>query len=293
TDGLFQWDITNDATFRINSTGNQTLSGVISGTGSLVKDSTGTLTVTGANSYTGDTTVDGGTLSLGDGTNNTTLDDAADVSVATGAVLDLNYAGTDTIDKLSLGGALQTPGTWGASGSGASFIDDTFFTGTGTLTISTGPPPTPYQGWTVANGLFDGDTLTTADIESPTPDGMTNLLEFAFGTDPNVSDNNSLTVTDGTTFTPGQPVVEEIFSGGNPVKLRYVRRKDHVAAGLTYTPMFTDSTGTTIPDPASPTPSVVSDDGGDYEVVQVPFPLFDSTGEKATALIAVVEVELN
>ncbi len=38
------------------------ISGVISGTGSLVKDGSGALTLTGANTYSGATTVNGGTL---------------------------------------------------------------------------------------------------------------------------------------------------------------------------------------------------------------------------------------
>ncbi|NNM30583.1 MAG: DUF642 domain-containing protein [Akkermansiaceae bacterium] len=153
---------------------------------------------------------------------------------------------------------------------------------------------TVYENWAAGYGLSGAAAATTADIENGgTGDGMTNLLEFGFGTDPTVSDNNSLTVTDGANFTPGQPVVVVTWNGGNPVKLRYVRRKHHAAAGLIYTPKFTDSTGTTIPDPANPTPTVVSDGGGDYEVVEVPFPLFDSTGEKVSALMAVVEVELN
>jgi autotransporter-associated beta strand protein len=41
-----------------------TLSGVISGAGSLTKTGLGTLTLTGANTYTGDTIIDGGTLKL-------------------------------------------------------------------------------------------------------------------------------------------------------------------------------------------------------------------------------------
>ena len=107
----------------ISFTGNVQIDGAVTKTGA------GTLTLSATNSYTGATTVSAGILSLGNGTNNTALDDAADMIVATGAVLNLNYTGTDTIDELSLGGALQTPGIWGASGSGATFINDSFFSG--------------------------------------------------------------------------------------------------------------------------------------------------------------------
>ena len=61
--------ITNNGTYSQNSTADQTLSGVISGTGVLTKSNTGTLTLrnTSANTYTGGTTIDGGIISLGSG----------------------------------------------------------------------------------------------------------------------------------------------------------------------------------------------------------------------------------
>ncbi|MEK7781778.1 MAG: autotransporter-associated beta strand repeat-containing protein, partial [Verrucomicrobiota bacterium] len=54
--------VVNNATMTFNSTAAQTISGVISGTGALVKSSTGTLTLTAANTYTGNTTVSAGSL---------------------------------------------------------------------------------------------------------------------------------------------------------------------------------------------------------------------------------------
>jgi len=54
--------VVNNATMTFNSTAAQTISGVISGTGALVKNSTGILTLTAANTYTGSTTVSAGSL---------------------------------------------------------------------------------------------------------------------------------------------------------------------------------------------------------------------------------------
>ena len=60
--GNFSGDIdlgsgANTGIFKQNSTADQTLSGVISGSGALVKDNTGTLTLTGNNTYSGGTTL--------------------------------------------------------------------------------------------------------------------------------------------------------------------------------------------------------------------------------------------
>jgi autotransporter-associated beta strand protein/YVTN family beta-propeller protein len=62
-----------------------TLSGVVSGTGGLIKVGTGTFTISGANLYTGATTVSAGTLKLGAAGAFGT----GDLTVASGATLDL------------------------------------------------------------------------------------------------------------------------------------------------------------------------------------------------------------
>ena len=49
----------------IGGEGNTTVSGLISGAGSLIKDGTGTLTLSGTNTYSGTTTINGGKLALG------------------------------------------------------------------------------------------------------------------------------------------------------------------------------------------------------------------------------------
>jgi len=62
--GSYAANITNNSAFIFASSAAQTLSGVISGTGSLTKDGAGTLTLSGANTYAGATTVRAGELDI-------------------------------------------------------------------------------------------------------------------------------------------------------------------------------------------------------------------------------------
>lgn len=122
----------------------------VTGTGDLVKAGPGQLSLTGTNTYTGDTQINAGILS----TATATLADAADVSLSTGAKFNLGFAGSDTIRSLFLGGVAQAVGTWGATGSGATNINDTFFTGTGILNVTT-MPGGGVQGDYNNNGVVD------------------------------------------------------------------------------------------------------------------------------------------
>ena len=159
------------------------------GSGGLTKEGVGSLTLTVPNSYTGNTTVSAGILSLGDGTTNTALADGAEVVIDASAVLNLNFlaANTDTVNKLTIGGTQKAAGTWGATGSGAANIDNVHFSGTGTLTVTTGPAG-GYASWidTPAFGLTAGQKGISAD---PDFDGIANLLEFVLNGNPSTSDS--------------------------------------------------------------------------------------------------------
>jgi len=69
--GSYSATVTNNGTFLFGSNSNQTLSGIISGTGVLTKSGTGTLITNAVNTYTGGTIVNAGTLQIGNGTNAT------------------------------------------------------------------------------------------------------------------------------------------------------------------------------------------------------------------------------
>ncbi|WP_277344946.1 Ig-like domain-containing protein [Metapseudomonas otitidis] len=108
------------------------VSGVVSGTGSLVKQGSGTLTLSGSNSYGGTTTVSGGTLSIaGDGNLGT-----GTLNLASGTVLDVT--GATTIDNaIVLAGNSSIGNSNAVTLSGAiSGAFDLTKTGSGTLTLS-------------------------------------------------------------------------------------------------------------------------------------------------------------
>jgi hypothetical protein len=57
------------------------------------------------------------------------------------AEIDLNFSGTETIAALYINGLAQAAGTYGATGSGATNIDNVHFSGTGLLNIAAVPEP--------------------------------------------------------------------------------------------------------------------------------------------------------
>lgn len=98
-------------------------------------------------------------------------------------------------------------------------------------------------------------------------DGLSNLLEFAFGTDPTIPTPGLLAYSGGTVIAPGQPLIVDEAGNFHAV---FARRKDYVAAGLTYTPQFSAdlspdwTTSSSIPGPEAT--------NGIIDAVKIPFP---------------------
>jgi autotransporter-associated beta strand protein len=205
------------------------------GNSSLVKSGTGTLVLGGTNTYSGGTIVSNGTLVVPNdgalGSGNVTV--AAGVLELTGGVtndyinpagalifnpgadpVDLNFTGPpNRISNLSFDGGItfQATGSWGSSSSGAENVDNTHFSGTGTvlvttpssltLTSSANPanfgqpvvfsasvPGTPTGTVTFYNGTtaLGSETLASSSTVDYTNDSLpvgTNLITAVYGGD--------------------------------------------------------------------------------------------------------------
>lgn len=144
----------------------------------IEKTGSGTLELSGMNTYTGNTHVVEGRISIQE----PYLAVTADVLVNEGAVIQLDFDGTNAIDQLVLAGVYQEPGVYGAQGSGAPF-ESARIAGSGTLTVRAGPDLTPFEQWMVANhpSIVAPDNGPDSD---PDGDGASNLFEFAYGGNP-------------------------------------------------------------------------------------------------------------
>ena len=157
---------------------NLLLSGPITNSGSLVKIGTGTLTLSSVgNTYSGTTTINGGTLtcntatSLGKG--------PLVISSSGSSKLNLNFAGTRQVTSLSLGGVAQANGTYGSTASPATNKNNTYFSGTGTVTVI----PATSTSLALSGGVtpaVPGDPLTfTATVTGASPTGNVSFYDSA------------------------------------------------------------------------------------------------------------------
>lgn len=109
-------------------------------------------------------------------------------------------------------------------------------------------------------------------------DGIPNLVEFAFGTDPSVNSTGVFAISGATITSRGMPNVN-VDTQPTVVNYtaRFVRRKTYGSDGLIYTPQFSADLSTWRDSAATPT--VVASDAA-HDVVEVAYPFFIA-GKKA------------
>lgn len=151
-------------------------SGDYPGVAALVKAGAGTMSLTGVNTYTGDTTVNAGILAVA----GNSLADTGKLVIDGGKVA---ATGTETVGTLYFGAVQQAAGTWGATDSGATHIDNVHFSGTaGVVSVTTGPGTT-FDEW-IAD--YPGVGELTGFEDDADDDGVDNGVEHVLGSDPSV-----------------------------------------------------------------------------------------------------------
>lgn len=147
------------------------------------------------------------------------------------------------------------------------------------------------DGWQVV--YFGENGPNAGPGGNPDGDNFNNLLELAFGTDPTVNFSGMLQYSGtlaggGVIASTGQPTTMfESVPNGIDFRALFVRRKDYVAAGLTYIPQFSADLFTW--QNSADVPMVLADDGT-YQIVSVPYPVFIA-GKKARFFRITVSLE--
>ncbi|MEO5716799.1 MAG: autotransporter-associated beta strand repeat-containing protein, partial [Luteolibacter sp.] len=157
--------------FTVSQTVAGSFDGVIAGAGNFTLGSlsAAALSLNGANTYTGDTTVSAGRLRV----NGTSIANSGKLVINGGTV---EPTGIEVVNTLFFGAAPQAAGTYGATGSGATNIDDVHFFGTaGVVSVTTGNAVSGYSAWAAANA--PGQTKD----QDHDNDGVKNGIEYFMG----------------------------------------------------------------------------------------------------------------
>jgi autotransporter-associated beta strand protein len=175
-----------------------TIGTLLAGTAGVTKAGTGSVIFDAVMSYTGGTDITSGVLvvtemgALGGGdvfvgggaslllSGNQAIANNAALRLSPGAQVVLGGApgSEETVGALVLNGVSQADGTYGATGSGAQFVNDTFFSGSGLLRV--GVPPATFAAWAAARALSGNPA---GDFDN---DGVPDGVEYVLGTDPRV-----------------------------------------------------------------------------------------------------------
>ncbi len=223
--------VTNNAALVFNRSNSYTVSNAISGTGTLEQAGTGTLTLSGANTYDGNTVISAGTLQLGAANVIPHGPGKGNVSVASGATLDLNtfsetingLTGAGTVDTVAGGTPTLTVGDENASGAFSGVIQDTAGTlsltkiSGGTLTLS---GANTYAGATLVSGgtleiQNDSGLGTTGAGTTVDPSAILQLTGVNVGNEAITLAGGTLNNSGTSTLLGGVTLTADSFVGGS------------------------------------------------------------------------------
>ena len=225
-DGL----IANSGTFTIDSSSNQTLAGVISGTGALNKSGSGTLTLSGTNTYSGSTTITNGTISVSSSANLGATPGSADADniIFNGGTLSATNDFTLGTNK---GITLTGNGTIDVSSSNTMTFDG-IITDSGNLTKS-------GSGTLVLGGANQNDGIITVNAGTLEISDQYSLGSSSGGTV--VADGASLKITDAITIAN-----ENLTLNGNGISNSGALQTTNSSGTITLTGQATLGSDTTI-----------------------------------------------
>lgn len=160
--GRMVGDIVNQAQLAFNQNANLTYSGLISGTGSVVKYGSNILSLSANNTYSGTTTIAAGTLQIGAG--------GTTGSMGTGALSNSGTLSFNRSDDITLTGVLSGIGSLQQTGTGKLILaaENTY---SGNTTISTGTLQVGLGG--VAGKLGTGAVINNALLTFDRSDNIT------------------------------------------------------------------------------------------------------------------------
>jgi autotransporter-associated beta strand protein len=154
--GVVNSDILNNGVYRHSSSGAQTLSGIMSGTGALTQNGSGTLTLTNTNTYAGTTTITTGTLQLDGSTHASSAVAIATAGTLTGSGTvngNATLTGNGIINKAS-GTLAGTLGVTGGNWNGAGAVTGLVTSSSGAFNIGNGANLTANGGLDVTGGTI-------------------------------------------------------------------------------------------------------------------------------------------
>jgi hypothetical protein len=147
-----------------------TVDSVITGPGGLTLSLGGTTTLNAVNTYEGDTVVNDATLAV---TGGNAIPDTSTLRINTGGKVDPSGT-TETVSALFFGTEQQAAGTWGATGSGAANINNTYFTGSGVVNVVPFVA-NDFAAWAASQS----PPVTGGPNGDDDHDGVKNLIEYA------------------------------------------------------------------------------------------------------------------